>query len=163
MGELWQKLRWPASILFVAICLWCLWLWQPERQVRLHHEHLIDAAEDRNWRNFGELIDPGYVDRWGHDKTFVIKETSEVMRQFFTVTIRRELIRLDASSGRATVTTRLKLEGNGTAIAQYAMQAVNGLETPFTFDWRQKSWRPWDWKLARADNPRLQMRGGFDF
>ena len=163
MFDLWQKFRWPASIVFVAGCLWCLWLWQPERQVRLHQQHLLDAAENRNWRNFNDLIDPSYGDRWGHDKAFVARETSEVMRQFFVVTIHREIIALDAVSGRGAVLARLKLEGNGTAIAQYAMQAVNRVDSPFTFDWRQKSWKPWDWKLVRADNENLRIRGGFDF
>lgn len=163
MGELWQKYRWSASAAGVAWVLYALWLWQPERQVHLHQKHFVDAAESRNWRRFGAFIDANYADRWGHDKPFVIRETSEVLRQFFVLTIQREDDAADAGNGSGTISQRLKLEGDGTPIAQYAMRAVNSVATPFVFEWRQKSWRPWDWKLVRAENAELRISGGFDF
>ena len=46
-----------ASLALVIAALYCLWLWQPERQVLKHHARLLHAAEARNWTRFGELID----------------------------------------------------------------------------------------------------------
>lgn len=163
MLRIWQTARFGLAIAAVGWCLFCLWLWQPERQVRLHQMHLLDAAEGRDWKRFAPAIGADYTDRWGHDKAFLVRETSEVLRQFFALTIHREEIALDAGEGRGRASVRLRLEGNGTAIAQYALRTVNAIETPFVFEWRQRSWKPWDWTLAGADNPNLHIGAGFDF
>ena len=146
-----------ASLLFVAVSLYDLWLWQPERQVRLHQSHFQFAAENKKWSRFASFIDPRYSDRWGHDKTFVVRETSEVLRQFFALSIESGEWDCEVESNRATVTTRLRLEGNGTAVAEFAKQAVNSLHQPFVFVWVRQSWKPWDWQLAHADNAQLRM------
>lgn len=158
MHELWQKIGLSASIVFVAIALWCLWLWQPERQVRLHQDHLLDAAERRSWTRFSSFIAADYSDRWGHDKEFVVRETAEILRQFFALGIMRDYAGLDVDADRAEVQVRLKLEGNGTPLAQFAQAEVNALSEPFVFAWQKKSWRPWDWQLSRADQSQLRGR-----
>lgn len=148
------------ALAFIAALLGCLWLWQPARQVAKHQAHLLDAAEDRSWTRFGKLIDPAFTDRWGHDKAFVTRETREWLRQFFSLTIRREALSLEMppGGGRGIVRVRLRLEGNGTALAQMAQNEVNEITEPWVFEWTRKSWKPWDWQLSRADNAGLRLR-----
>lgn len=146
-----------ASLLAVLLILHALWLWQPARQVRLHQRHFLDAAENRRWSRFASFLDPAYTDRWGHDRAVVVRETSEVLRQFFALTIESEEWQCEIAGGRGTVTQRLRLEGNGTAIAQFAQQEVNALREPFVFTWKHASWKPWDWQLARVDHPQLRL------
>jgi len=37
------------------------------------------------------------------------------------------------------------------------MSRVAELKEPFSFTWRQVSWKPWDWKLVRVDQPELEI------
>lgn len=147
----------------VLIALWCFSLWQPERQLLLHHEHFIQAAEGRKWTRFAAFIDERYSDRWGHDKKFLVRESSEVLRQYFALTIQNEVTSSQLVPDGGLVRARLKLDGNGTAIAGYATQAVNQLREPFVFEWKRQSWKPWDWQLVRADNPGLRLQEWRDF
>jgi len=145
------------GLLFVLIFLRCLWLWQPERQVLLHQDHLLDAAEIRNWKRFDQFIANNYADRWGHDKAFLVRESSEVLRQFFGLTIKRDRVECRVQGDRATVLDHLKLEGKGTPIAVLAASTVNELQEPFSFEWKRQSWKPWDWVLISADQPQLNL------
>lgn len=160
----WKKPAAIAGITLVACALWCLWLWQPERQVLKHNASLIRAFEKRNWEKAGRLIDEKFADRWGHDRERVIRESREILRQFFAVEIAQESVTAfsDGSTGR--VESRIRIKGSGTPIAQVAMQTVNGVQAPFRFEWARKSWKPWDWQLVSVDNPQLDLpRGGGGF
>ena len=110
------------------------------------------AAENRRWTKLADFIDAKYSDRWGHDKTFVLRETNEWLRQFFTLTIHSEIESAEINHDHGKITARLRLEGNGTALASMAQDEVNSIPTPFVFEWTRKSWKPWDWTLTRADN-----------
>jgi len=146
------------ALIFTSAVLGCFWLWQPERQVWKHQTHLLDAAENRSWSRFNSFIDPAYSDRWKHDKAFITRETREWLRQFFALTIRREVVSQEMpDSTHAIIRARLRLEGNGTALAQMAQDEVNGITEAFVFEWTRKSWKPWDWQLTRADNPQLNI------
>lgn len=127
-----------------------------------HHASLLRAAGDRKWPRFTDLIDPQYSDRWGHDKVFVVRETREWLRQFFVLTVEDEIVTHDAIGGRGRVVAHLRLDGNGTALAELAKSHVNKLREPFIFEWTQKSWKPWDWQLSRADNAALHLHGTSD-
>lgn len=141
-----------------AAALRCLWLWQPARQMELHQARLLDAAENKSWARFGDFIAPGYSDRWGHDKAFITRESREWLRQFFTLTILREGVSVEIPGGtRGVVRARLRLERNGTPLAQMAQDEVNAVTEPWIFEWTRQSWKPWDWQLTRADNPRLDI------
>ena len=140
------------------------WLWQPERQASKHHAHLLIALEKRDWSKVASFIDPAYSDRWKHDKSFVLRATREVFRQFFVLTIHGDALDCGQNSGTVTLTAHITIEGTGTAVAQMAMQRVNTLREPFTFEWKRRSWKPWDWTLVRVDQPQLQLEemDGFD-
>lgn len=151
-----------ASLLAILAIIYAFWLWQPERQVQRHQAHLLQAAESKHWTRFADFIEPGYHDRWGHDKSFAVRETQEILRQFFVLTIQSETVFLEVHDDHATVSARLKLDGQGTAVAEYARQAVNQLPDPFVFAWVRRSWQPWDWRLERVEQPTLRFDDGSD-
>jgi hypothetical protein len=160
----WKKTASAAGILLVAAALWCLWLWQPERQVLRHNASLVRAFGKRDWKKAERLIDGKFADRWGHDRERVLRESREILRQFFAVEIAQESVTAFVDGGMGCVRARIRIRGSGTPIAQLAMQTVNGVQAPFRFDWAQKSWKPWDWALVRVDNPQLELpRGGGGF
>jgi hypothetical protein len=42
-------------------------------------------------------------------------------------------------------------------------ERINSLEEPFALQWRQMSWKPWDWQLVGATNPGLELSAGASF
>ena len=52
-----RKLGLLGACALLAIVLWCAWLWQPERQVRLHQRNFLQALEDRDWERLAEFVD----------------------------------------------------------------------------------------------------------
>ena len=51
-------------VLAIAIGLYLIWLWRPERQVRLHTEHFFHAIDGRNWETVADFIGDDYRDQW---------------------------------------------------------------------------------------------------
>jgi len=149
------------GLTLVLILLFCLWLWQPERQVLKHNEHLLKAASSRNWTALAEFINEKYSDRWGHDKASALSDSREVLGQFFVLEITGESAGCSTDGLVATVSCRLKMSGKGSPLADIAVNEINALKTPFTFQWTRQSWKPWDWQLTRADNPDLNIPQGF--
>ena len=146
------------AIIFAAI--FCVRLWQPEHQALLHTEHLLNAAGNRDWRKVAAFLDDSYTDRWGHDKASAISDARTALQQFFSLRLASDPgvpLTIHLNGERAEVTMRLKMEGSGTAFAQEVKRSINSLRAPFTFEWRRKSWKPWDWQLVRADNAELQI------
>jgi hypothetical protein len=153
------------AAVFVLVAVRCIWLWQPERQVELHQRHFVGAVSDRKWKKIDRFLAEDFRDRFGHDKTWALKESREVLRQFFALTVREENTTIAFTTPErreATVTATLKIDGGGTPIAEYAKSTVNSSQHPFTFTWKQKSWKPWDWQLTSIDHP-LMERGTGDF
>jgi len=146
-----------SGLLAVSVMLFSLWLWQPERQVLKHHEHFLRAAANRDWTRLAGFLDDSYADRWGHNKESVVSNSREVLSQFFGLNIADEETDCYIEGNTGTVSCKLTLHGNGTPVAEYAVSEVNRLTTPFTFQWIRRSWKPWDWKLTRVDNPQLHI------
>lgn len=140
----------------MALVLFLLWLWQPERQVRLHTSHFLKEVERRDWEDAGKFLARDYSDRWDHTKESAISDAREVFRSFLFLTIENRTDKCDIAGDRATTNTVIKISGSGSPIAQMIMERVNGLHGPFVFGWRQASWKPWDWELTRVDHPDLR-------
>lgn len=143
---------------FVAAALYCLWLWQPERQAIKHQQTLLQAAGKRKWKKVSSLIAENYSDRWGFSKTVALRETSEVLRQFFVLEIKGEMFAIEPADDTIAIHQRITFDGKGTALAEMAKQEVNNLRQPFRFEWKRQSWKPWDWQLTRVDHPQLRAR-----
>ena len=143
--------------LFVLVIYFGL-LWQPARQVRLHQRHLLRSVEKRDWPAFGHFIAADYHDRWGHDKANVIDNVKQVFSQFLACDIRTEERSLIMADAAGTIGSRLTLGGSGGPLAALAIQHINGLTEPFSFNWAHRSWKPWDWELIEVDQPQLDIR-----
>ena len=159
----WKKLGLPlAGVLFVAILLWLLWLWQPERQILMHNSSLVRAFEKRNWEKAEALIDPQYADRWGYNRERLLRDAREVFRQFFILEIRQESLLATTEEGAGTVSARIRVKGNGGPLAELVVQRVNQLNTSFQFKWVRQSWKPWDWRLIQVENAGLELPASGD-
>lgn len=104
-----------------------------------------------------ELLADDYSDRWGHDKVSVVDRTKQVFSQFFAVTIEAQEFDLTEADGIGQVRARLKIKGTGGPLAELVVQKAATLQQPFTFEWRQLSWKPWHWGLAKVDQPELEL------
>jgi hypothetical protein len=146
-----------ASLVVVTFTFRCLWLWQPPRQVLLHQAHLRDAVERRDWGKIESMLDPAYSDRWGYTRSTGVRDGRRWLGQFFALTINVEPVAFQCAGGAATVTERWKMDGTGTEMASLVEQRVNTLHSPFVFQWKHRSWKPWDWTLIRIDNSDLDL------
>ena len=145
-------------VVLIAVVSFC----QPERQVRRHNAKLLDAVESKDWKELAELMSDQYSDRWGHDKATVIERSRLVFQQFFVMEITTtEEPEVEEANGQGFVRAHIKLAGNGGPLAQLAIQRADALKQPFTFEWRQASWKPWHWVLVRVDQPELEIQGEF--
>ena len=158
-----KTLRLTLGIAAVAISIFLALLWQPARQVRLHHEHFLKAVAKRKWGAVGQFIAAEYHDRWGHDKENVLAKSAQVFGQFLFCNIQSEERSLALENGTATIGARLTMGGTGSPIADFATQRVNALTEPFVFKWVRKSWKPWDWELTEVDQPQLEIPAMNDF
>ncbi len=152
-----------AGIVLAVASIYCWQLWQPERQVRLHQENLIAAAEKRNRSRMEGFFASDYSDRWGLNKESALEASQQVLRQFFSLEIKAPIEQCEMGDRSAVITATVRLEGNGTAVADIAQRRVAGLTQPFTFHWERRSWQPWDWQLTRVNQPQLTLPGGFDW
>jgi len=146
----------------LGLALSAAWLWRPERQVRLHTAHLLKAVEGRQWKKVDSFVADNYSDRWSHDKGFVMRASTEVFGQFLFLSIPGQTLQCDISGSTGLTRDRIKITGSGGPIAQIVMETVNRIQAPFVFTWERKSWKPWDWRLIRIDQPELEIPPGTD-
>jgi len=141
----------------VALLLYCVALWQPERQLRLHQANLLRAVEKRDWERLATFFAEDYSDRWGHDKAIVIERAREVFRQFLFVKVRHTVTSIERAGDSAVVSAKISIEGSGGPLAQFAQERIATLAEPFIFRWSKRSWKPWDWQLREVNQPELEM------
>jgi hypothetical protein len=146
-----------AALALAGLAVFLVILWSPERQVRLHQEHLLGAISDKNWARFAAFIGEDYSDRWGHDKAFVTQAAHEAFSQFFALEASMENPVLTVRDGNGEVSARVVAKGSGGPLAQMVVEKLQELREPFAFHWQKRSWKPWDWKLVRIDHPTLEV------
>ena len=141
-----------------AVGLYLLWLWQPERQVRLHNEHLLRAVEQKDWSDLAAFVDASYQDQWGNDRSLLLAR----LRQILSYAPRLKINTIGAGVSRlegreAEWSGRVTLEADENELTSMMKARVNALDTPFVLHWRQISGQPWDWKLTRVSNEALEL------
>lgn len=152
-----KRIASAAAVGLLGLALYAVWLWQPERQVERHTAAFLKAVERRNWDGVAGSIADNYSDRWEHDKEFVLRESREVFRQFFFLKIQSEPGTPAISGREGTLRSRIRLAGDGSPIAHFAVEKVNALQGPFVFTWQRSGWAPWQWQLTRIDHPELEI------
>lgn len=142
--------------------IYLLWLWQPERQVRRHTQHLFEAVEKRSWTRFGDFIAPDFKDQWGDDRARLLERTGEVLRYVRAVRINASGAFVRTEHRRAVWTGKITIEGDQGELTAEIKSRVNSLATPFELEWRRLSAKPWHWKLVRVSNPSLDVPAEFE-
>lgn len=144
----------------LVILLYLLWLWQPERQIEKHAEHLLRAIEHRDWAAVTDSLSADYGDQWGHDRPIVIGRLREVFRYVRDVRFVSSLSIVMVDNTTARWKGRIIMESGDGEVADYIKERVNSVSTPFELEWRRVSSKPWDWKLVGVRNPELQIPEG---
>jgi hypothetical protein len=145
--------------LALAVCvgLYLVWLWRPERQVRLHTEHFFHAIEHRNWDGVADSIGNEYQDQWGDNRARVL----ERMREGFRWVRGSRIIALNPTvqveTRRAIWVGKIVVYSSDDGVMEVLDQRVNKLPTPFELEWHRLSGKPWDWKLVRVSNSAFEI------
>lgn len=143
----------------VIAAIWAIYLvrlWQPARQVELHTTHLLENVQNRNWKTVGQFIHPEYHDQWGNDRALLLERLPQVFRLLSDPRIESNQPSFRREEGRAYWTAKITLHASG-ELADFVQGRVNGLETPFKFEWQPGATWPWDWKLVSVRNSSLEL------
>ncbi len=145
--------------LALALCigLYLIWLWRPERQVRLHTENFFHAIERKNWIAAADFIGSDYRDRWGDDRAQVVERMREGFRYVRGPRIVASNPSVQVETGRAVWTGKIVLYSADDDAMDLLDERVNSLPTPFELEWHRLSGKPWDWKLAHVSNSALEI------
>ena len=149
-----------AGVLLAA--LWLRWWSRPERQIPRAQARLLSSVEKRDFDALAGMIAGDYRDRWQQDRATLIVRSREVFGQFVMLTIGREPRGLRSESGSWFLAEKVTLKGLGGPLAMAARDSVNALRAPFVMEWRQRSWKPWDWELRSIAQPELELPIGRD-
>jgi hypothetical protein len=141
----------------VLIAAYLGWLWRPERQVRLHNEHLLRAVEAKEWTRLGAFVDTSYEDEWGNDRALLLVRLKEILRYTRNLRIEQLGAGVRFAGIEAEWSARISLNADDNEIATLIKQRVNSLDAPFVFRWRHASGKPWNWTLTRVSNDALQL------
>jgi hypothetical protein len=146
-------------MLAVAVCigLYLLWLWRPEHQVRLHTENFLHAIDDRNWEAVADFVGDDYQDQWSDDRARLLERMRESFRWVRGSSITAPSALVQVETPRAVWIGRIIVYSSDDGVMQLLDERVNKLPTPFEFDWRRFSRKPWDWKLVRVSNRTFQI------
>jgi hypothetical protein len=146
------------AIVAVIGGVYLLQLWRPERQIRLHTAHLIRQIERRNWTRVGGFLAADYRDDWNPDSERLLERLRFLLGFTNDLQIRAVNPQIESAVGAGRWRSRVEMHGSGEVMA-FAQERINALDAPFVLEWRQESWRPWDWRLVRASNTALKLGG----
>jgi hypothetical protein len=150
--------QWFYAGLSVALLCggWLSFLWQPERQVRLHSEHLVSAVEKRNWSAAGEFVASDYRDQWGNDRVSLLERLHQGLAATRDLHFSVADDETNATGPEGSWHAKITLTG-GDDFAQPMVKRINSLSTPFDLHWRHVSGKRWDWKLTAVSNSQLEL------
>ena len=141
----------------VFIGLYLLWLWRPERQVRLHTENFFHAIDRRNWNGVADFIGNDYRDQWNNDRARLLERMREGFRWVRGSRITAPNAAVQVQTWRAIWVGKIIVYSSDDGVMQLLDERINGLTTPFEFEWRRFSDKPWDWKLVGVSNSSFQI------
>ena len=142
-----------AALLLLALVLGIPWL-SPARGVERAWKNVISAIEENEKETLAAYLSENYKDGFGLDREGALKLAATVRGQFVACSIRRERPELvmDVNKKAAVSRALIRLDGQGTPLANAAVQASKASRTPTEFRWRRASWKPWDWRLVSVEN-----------
>ena len=104
-----------------------------------------------------DMMADDYSDRWGNDKATVVDRSKQAFAQFFILEVEGSGYEVEEENAIGTARVQIAVTGRGGPLADIVMTRAAELKEPFAFTWRQASWKPWDWKLIRVDQPELEI------
>ena len=146
--------------LLLALLAWFGW-WafgrSPRDQVLARQAAFIAAVEDRDWDEVKSMLTDDYADDYGHDRESAVDDASTALGGFIMLTVKTELLQVQATPNLAMVKLKIQMEGKGLGISEVVAAQVNNLTTPWFFHWHKKGRWPWDWKIVQIHNDELRM------
>lgn len=144
---------WTGLLVALFIGAFLLRLWQPERQVQLHSEHLLRAFAAKDWKRVADFIAPDYRDQWNNDRERLLERAREVFGYMRNVHFDASDVSIQNNHWQARITVR----GDANEFMSEIEARVNSLPTPFDLEWRHASGKPWDYQLVRVSNSGLTI------
>ena len=141
----------------VILGLYLFQLWQPERQLHLHSEHLVTALEQQDWAEVRAFLSENYKDQWGHNRELALTQLQQVLHFARNLHIQTERTIAIAQGDQGTWSARIMIQADDNEVASLIKARINVLEEPFVLQWRRQSWKPWDWQLVGVSNPALEL------
>ena len=141
----------------VSIGLYLLWLWQAERQVRLHTENFFHTIDHRNWEAVADFVGNDYLDQWGDDKTRLIERMRDGFRWVPGSRILASSPAVQVETRRAIWAGKITVYSSDDGVMEVLDERVNKLSKPFELEWHRLSGKPWDWKLVRVSNSAFEI------
>ncbi len=132
---------------------------QPERQIRVHTQRLLQAIEGQDWAQVENLVAESYRDGWGLDKQQALAYSREIFSQFWHLRLQPQAIQVQPEprdphrQGQATFW--FVIEEAGGPLANWTR------EQPFLLHWRRRGGDPYRWELTRLKNPALDLPPAF--
>ena len=145
-----------------CIGLYLVWLWRPERQVRLHAANFFHAIEHKDWTAAADFIGSDYQDQWADDRRRVLERMREGFRYVRGVRISASNPTLRIKNRRGIWSGKIMIDGDQSEVMELLEERVNSLATPFELEWHHVSATPWDWKLVHVSNSTLEIPADFD-
>ena len=145
------------AVVALALGIYLAWLWQPERQIRLHTMHLMAHVQNKNWTKLPDFIGADFRDAWDDDRERLLARVREGLSytRGLKITPLAPQVRVQDRDGFWTAI--VKVEGEDSEAMALIKERINSLGTPFELRWRRESGKPWDWKLVAASNPDLKI------
>ncbi len=145
--------------LALALCigLYLIWLWRPERQIRLHTKNFFHAIEHHDWMAAADFLGNDYQDQWGDDKTRLLERMREGFRWVRGSRILAPNPVVHVERWRAVWLGKITVYSIDDGVMELLDERVNKLPTPFELEWHHLSWKPWDWKLVRVSNASFEI------
>jgi hypothetical protein len=136
---------------------WCFGR-SPSDQVMAAQVKFLHCIEKRDFDGMQAMLTDDYSDDYGHDRDSVIDSAKQVLAGFYTLTLKTEVIKLQAvppsgvGGALGMVQMKIKAEGNGAGFSQIVLARANQITEPWFFHWHKKGRWPWDWKLVQIHN-----------
>jgi hypothetical protein len=141
----------------LAIGIYLAWLWQPERQIRLHAMHLMAHVQNKNWAKLPDFIGADFQDGWGDDRERLLARLREVFSYTHGMKMTAPAPQIRVQDREGFWTAIVKVDGEDSEMTALIKERINSLGAPFELRWRRESGKPLDWKLISASNPDLKI------
>lgn len=133
--------------------------WRTNSQLELHQTALIAGIEDNRWGPCKKRISEDYKDRWGWRRDDLKLVFQDIRSQFLVLGLHLKDAKWDVAGSKATLTTRIRVEGTPFGIGSSIQTMINRETAPMVFMWEKESWQPWSWKLVSMNHPEIDVDG----